>query len=302
MKVLKRQEKVMTAEEAAGFIKDGDTVAIGGFNLQNKPMVMVRALVRKKPKNLWVVGAGPSSIDVDMLIGAGCAKTMTCVSVSCETYAPIGPCFRRAVMEGKLDVREVSQGMVIAMFRASIQGLPFMLTVDGVGADYVKVNPDLQNFEDPVTKRKLIRVKPIAPNVTIINCIMADPYGNGRHGGLIVFDRLATRAADKVIMVVEKVVTPDVITNDPARTTINCDNVVAVVEAPYGCHPCASHASYPVEEEGVVEYVAAARNPETFKSYLDKYVYGAPSHEDYLNLIGIKRLLALKKYRPEEVA
>ena len=45
-------EKVMTLEEAAGLVEDGDTVGIGGSTLSRTPMAMIWALVRAGRKNL----------------------------------------------------------------------------------------------------------------------------------------------------------------------------------------------------------------------------------------------------------
>ena len=38
-------------------------------------------------------------------------------------------------------------------------------------------------------------------------------------------------------------------------------------------------------------YARMSRTPEGFAEYLDKYVYGAKTHLEYLNLIGIEDLL-----------
>jgi hypothetical protein len=42
-------------------------------------------------------------------------------------------------------------------------------------------------------------------------------------------------------------------------------------------------------------YSQIARDPIEFRKYLDRYVYGVKSHMDYLKLIGVERLLRLRR-------
>jgi glutaconate CoA-transferase, subunit B len=41
------------------------------------------------------------------------------------------------------------------------------------------------------------------------------------------------------------------------------------------------------------EYLNAAKNEETYRTHLDHYIFNVSSHEEYLEKIGIKRLLGL---------
>ena len=46
------KEKVMSLEEAAALINDGDHVAIGGCTMSRTPMAMIWSLIRAGKKNL----------------------------------------------------------------------------------------------------------------------------------------------------------------------------------------------------------------------------------------------------------
>ena len=46
----KRKEVVKSIEEATALIKDGQTVAIGGFGADNHPMAIVREMIRTGKK------------------------------------------------------------------------------------------------------------------------------------------------------------------------------------------------------------------------------------------------------------
>ncbi|TDA69717.1 MAG: CoA transferase subunit A [Clostridia bacterium] len=290
-----RQSKVRSLAEAVSLINNGDTVVVCGFNLQNKPMALVREIIRQKKKNLWLVTAGPSSIDADQLIGGGCVRKVASVSISAERFGPIGPCFRRAVQQQSIEIWECEQGIMTAALRGAIQGVPFVPTVAGLGGDFVKVNPDLKVIQDPFEGRPVVAVKTIKPDVALIHTLIADEFGNARLEGGMFFDELAVRAAKKVIVSTENVVPTAVIQHEPRLTRVFSHMTAAVVEVPYGSHPTACHGAYTFDEEACGEYIKAARSgPDGFQEYADKYISGAPTQMEYLNLFGVERLLNIR--------
>ena len=73
-----RKQVLMADEEAAALIRDGDVVIVGGFGTVNHPMSIIRALVRRKVRNLTVIGAadrrsGNRSVDRRRLRAQGCS-------------------------------------------------------------------------------------------------------------------------------------------------------------------------------------------------------------------------------------
>ena len=64
--------------------------------------------------------------------------------------------------------------------------------------------------------------------------------------------------------------------------------MTAVCEAPMGAHPTACYPFYAYDRPHTALYYDAARKGEdAFKSeYLDVFVYGAPSHEEYFSRVG----------------
>ena len=72
----KRKEVVKSIEEAVAQIKDGQTVAIGGFGADNHPMAIVREMIRTGKKNLTIVASATAGLEIDLLIGAGCVKKL----------------------------------------------------------------------------------------------------------------------------------------------------------------------------------------------------------------------------------
>jgi glutaconate CoA-transferase subunit A len=66
------QNKVGKLTDIGQFIKDGDSVAVGGAWLSSHPMALVRQIIRSGIKNLHVMTI-LGSVDIDMLVGAGWA-------------------------------------------------------------------------------------------------------------------------------------------------------------------------------------------------------------------------------------
>ncbi len=63
----------MTLQEAADFVQDGMTIALGGMTVYRRPVAFVKALLRRDPRprdlTLLCFTAGYES---DLLVGAGC--------------------------------------------------------------------------------------------------------------------------------------------------------------------------------------------------------------------------------------
>jgi len=291
-----RKQKVITMNEAISYIGDGCFLAIGGFMIHNHPMAIIRELVKRRIKDLKVLPTPPGgSVDVDLLIGSGCATSIIASYIGGEWLEPVMPNYRRKVERSELEILEYDEHTIICGLRASIQKLPCEVTRSGIGTDLLKVNPFLKVFNNPITGEPLVAVPPIEPDVAILHAQRSDPYGNIQHAGSAFMDILLASASKKVIVSVEEVVSLDYIKKDPFKTTIPCHLVTAIVELPYGAHPCSSHGCYTFDEDHIRKYVQCARHPDHFQEYLNQYIYGIENLYEYLEIIGgIKRLSDLK--------
>ena len=99
-----RKQVLMADEEAAALIRDGDVVIVGGFGTVNHPMSIIRALVRRKVRNLTVIGAATAGLEIDLLIGAGCVRKVVAPYIGAELHAPIGHCYRRAAENDEIEI------------------------------------------------------------------------------------------------------------------------------------------------------------------------------------------------------
>ena len=288
-----RTSHVIDEVEAASRIEDGMTVAIGSPT----PMALVHQIIRRGLKDLTVVDVG---LSLDMLIAAGCVRKVVSYYAGGGFGVPVAPAFRRAAERGEIEVWECEEGILTAGLQAAAQGLPFLPWRGGVGTSLPEVNPDLKVFTDPIRGETLLAVPPIKPDVTLLHAAVSDAYGNVQHvGGPGWIDLFMQRAADQTIVQVEKVVANEDIRKDPWATTIA--GADAIVRVPYGAHPFYSRGYYVQDNAHLKDYLdastaAAKGDPAALAAYFARYCREPATHADYLEQIGIRRLLELHEY------
>jgi glutaconate CoA-transferase subunit A len=300
MSGLRRTRVLIDEDDALDQVKDGMTIALGGFNTAAHPMVIVRGLIRRRIRRLRVIGSTIAGLELDMLIAAGVAEEVVTSSVTGEALAAIGPAFRVAAEAGAVRVWEADEGILYAGLRAAGQGLPFLPWRAGVGTSLPELNPDLRPFEDPISGQHLLAVPPLKPDIAFIHVSKADVHGLGQHEGSGFGDRLLHRAADRTIITTEKLVPNEFIRARPQDTSIPYAD--AVVSAPWGAHPFSSPGHYLVDESHLNEYIDAVEQKfegdrTALDGYFDRFVFGAPTHADYLEAVGIRRLLELEEWQ-----
>jgi glutaconate CoA-transferase subunit A len=123
-----------------------------------------------------------------------------------------------------------------------------------------------------------------------------DMYGNAQIDGTMIEDFELARAARRLILTTEEIVSEDVIRSHPWRTVIPFFLVDAVVEVPYGSHPCQMPYLYFFDEEQIGEWLRMSSSEEGTKEYFDKYVYGTQDFFEYLERVGgLRKLEYLKR-------
>lgn len=285
-----RSERLRDEQAALALLADGMTIAIG----EPAPMAMVRHIIRRGLRGLTVIASG---LHLDMLIAAGCVTKVISYYAGGGFGVPVAPAFRRAVERGEVAVWECEEGILTSGLEAAAKGLPFLPWRGGVGTSLPVVNPDLKLMRDPLRGETLIAVPAIKPDVTLLHAASADVYGNVQHcGGPGWLDLFLARAADCTIVQVEKIIPNEEVRADPWATTIGRADVV--VRMPYGAHPYYSRGYYLQDSALLKEYVAVAEPDEraALDGFLDRYCRVPATHADYLELIGLKRLLALHEY------
>ena len=263
----------------------------------NHPMTILRGLIRRKVKNLTVIGAATAGLEIDLMIGAGCVRKVIAPYIGAELHAPIGHCYRRAAENDEIEVYETTEYLLYSQLDAAARGLGFLPWRGGVGTSIPVLNPDYVPFNDPINGEPYLAVPALHADWAILHVGQADAYGNGQHGGARFGDRLLSRAAERVMLTAERIVPNSEIRKNPWATSVAYADVV--VEAPYGAHPFASHGFYVEDEEGLQDYVAASvayrkREMDKWNAYLEQWVTAVPNHNAYLSKLNAERLSKLE--------
>jgi glutaconate CoA-transferase subunit A len=283
--------KIVSASEALAGLQDGMQIATGGWLFTGQPMALVREVIRRGTKSLRLVPA-PGSVAPDMLIGAGTVTDVSCVFISFEQFG-LAPNFRRAAEAGSIKVREMDGPGIAGGLRAGACDLPYMLVPD-LGTDLPRVNPETYRPVPHIPgERRMLSVPSIQPDFVLLHGQQGDELGNVQFHGGCFFDPLLAQAGKKVVVSVDKIVDTATIRENGRLTKLPASFVHAIVEAPYGAHPCSSAALYNLDEKHVREYVKASGTADGFNAYLERYVRGCTSERDYLDILGKEQLGSL---------
>jgi glutaconate CoA-transferase, subunit A len=286
-------DKRLSLDAAVAQLKDGMTIGIGGWATRRKPMELVRAIARSNLKDLTVVAYGGP--DVGILAASGKLKKLVFAFVSMDQI-PIEPHFKNARQAGTLDVFELDEGMFHWGLRAAAMKLPFLPTRVGIGTDLLK-HYDFKTVKSPYADgEEFIAMPAIKLDAALLHVHRSDQAGNTLTLSMDpFFDELMARAADKVIVTTEKLVsTPELEMAKNFRFNLFERAVVTgVVEAPGGAHPTSAAPDYNLDMEHLKAYTAGAENAEAWAAYKKQYIDVSPAA--YLEAVGgLDKLRAIK--------
>jgi glutaconate CoA-transferase, subunit A len=286
------RDKVVSLEEATSFVRDGDSVGIGGSTMSRTPMGMIWALIRAGRKRLTCSRSIVSS-DGDLLFASAACDHMVTSWFSQGILWGVSKVMRHHVESGKARYDEWSHMAMGMRFRAGAMGVPFMPIRSMLGSDVRKQRPEAIEMACPFTGEKLLLVPALNPDVALIHVQRCDPYGNAQIDGLQFMDIDLAMAATKVILTTERIVSNDQIRRAPDQTKIPFFAVDAVVELPFGCAPHECYGVYEPMLRHMEDYVALVNDDPVkgMQQYMERYVYGPKSWSEFLALIGIEELL-----------
>src|ERR1041384_6870647 len=238
------REKVVSLEEAVSFVRDGDSVGIGGSTMSRTPMGLIWAVIRAGRTKLSCSRCIVSS-DGDLLYGSGASEHIVTSWFSQGILWGVSKVMRHYTESGRARYDEWSHMAMGMRFRAGAMGVPFMPMRSMLGSDVLRQRPEAVEMSCPFTGEKLLLIPALNPDVALIHVQRCDAYGNAQIDGLPFVDIDLAMAANKVILSTEQVVSNDQIRRAPDRTRIPFFAVDAVVELPFGCAP---HECYGVYE------------------------------------------------------
>jgi acyl CoA:acetate/3-ketoacid CoA transferase alpha subunit len=299
-------DKRMSASEAVSrFVKNGSFLAMGGFGHIRVSMALIYEMIRQKKRNLTL--AGKTAVhDADVLIAAGCIREIEVAYSFGHELRGLSHASRRAVQEGRVKViSEISNAGYQWRFLAGMMGLPFIPTRNMLGTDTLKKS-SAKVIRDPFSKKPICLVPAAHPDVVMIHVPRCDRFGNCQVDGILIEDFELARCAKRLIVTTEKIVSNDVIRSTPDRTVIPFFLVDAVVEVPFGSHPCLMPYLYYFDEEHIAEWLELTKTDKGVKQYLNKYVFGAQNFSAYLEKVGgmakMEKLKRIENYQEPMVA
>jgi glutaconate CoA-transferase subunit A len=254
-------------------IPDGSSIAIGGVHSHNVPMALVRRLIQLGVKDLTLIGSISAGLPIDLLVGAGCVSRVFAPYVGFEMWG-LAPAFRMAVQSGKIYAPEVCEAFPVYSLRAASNGIPFHPFPEGIHefSDIHKQSDLYQRVKDPFTGTEVYAVKALAPDIALIHVQQASEDGNCVHFGSIVTDRLMATASRKVIITCDELVDKTEIQQNPSSTSIPGFFVTYVIPLNGAAHPTSSHGKYLYDTKEIKNYLAACKDGEEYKKYLDTRV------------------------------
>ena len=254
-------------------------------------MSVIYEIIRQRKRRLII--AGKTAVhDIDILIGGGCVDRVEVAYAFGHEMRGLSAAGRRAVESGQVKVvAEISNAGYQWRFLAGMMGLPFVPARTMLGTDTLKKS-SCKVVTDPWSGKPICLIPAAYPDVAIFHVPRCDMYGNCQMDGIVVEDFELARAARRVIVTTEKVVSNEDIRAAPWRTVIPFYVVDAVCEVPWGAHPSQMPYLYFFDEEHIGEWLEVSKTPEGTAAYFDKYVFGVPTFADYLRLVGGKKKLS----------
>src|SRR5215467_10631009 len=286
------REKVMSLEEAAKLVRDGDHVGIGGCTMSRTPMAMIWALIRARRKDL-TVSRSITSTEGDLLFASGASRHIVTSWFSQGIVWGVSRVMRLYTETNRARFEEWSHMAVGLRFRAGAMGVPFLPMRSMMGSDVIGQLPDTRQIECPFTGEQLVLVPALNPDFAVIHVQRCDAYGNAQIDGLPFMDLDLAMAANRVILTTERIVSNDQIRRAPDLTKIPFFTVDAVVELPFGCAPHECYGVYEPMLRHMQSYVGLVNQDPVagMRQYLERFVYGPKSWNEFLAMIGTDELL-----------
>jgi len=236
-------------------------------------MEVVRALIRRKARNLRLLGVPILGLSADLLIGAGCVAEVESSAVSLGE-AGLAPRFTEAAQKGEIKIRDATCPAIHTALQASEKGVPFMPLRGVLGSDLVPARQDWKVLQNPFAEGAdpILYVPAIAPDVALFHARWADEAGNVWIGRRRELASLA-HAAKRTFVTFEELRAGDMLEDELlAPGVVAGVYVEAAAPAKRGAWPLGVAQLYGIDDAHLARYAREARTREGFRRYLDEFV------------------------------
>ncbi len=175
-------------------MKDGQTIAVGGFGLCGIPEALIAAVKDLGTKNLTAISnnAGVDDFGLGILLATRQIKKMI------SSYVGENKEFERQYLAGELELEFTPQGTLAEKLRAGGCGIPAFYTKTGVGT-IVAEGKDVREFDG----EQYILERSLVADVSLVKAWKADKAGN-------LLYRLTARNFNPVVAMAGKITVVEV--------------------------------------------------------------------------------------------
>jgi 3-oxoacid CoA-transferase subunit A len=161
------------AAALADVVKDGQTIAVGGFGLCGIPEALITALRDSGVGNLTCVS---NNAGVDGF-GLGLLLTTRQIRKMISSYVGENKEFERQFLSGELELEFTPQGTLAERMRAGGAGIPAFFTRTGFGT-IVATGKPTQAFDGVWGGKEYVMERSIRADVSLVKAWKADQEGN----------------------------------------------------------------------------------------------------------------------------
>ena len=157
------------AEALTDIVKDGQTIAVGGFGLCGIPEELITALKDTGVKNLTCISnnAGVDGLGLGQLLATKQIKKMI------SSYVGENKEFERQYLNGELEVELTPQGTLAEKLRSGGAGIPAFYTQAGVGT-LIAEGKEVRIFNG----KEYILEETLVSDISLVKAYKADKAGN----------------------------------------------------------------------------------------------------------------------------
>lgn len=289
-----QRSKLTTVKEAVTtYIQDGLYFGSGGFGTNRISTAVLHEIVRQRKKDLGFAGH-TSTHDYEILMAGGCLKRVDAAYIVGLEARGLSSVARQAHQDGTVETCEWSNASLLWRLSAGAKGIPFFPMYVNAGTDTYTYSAS-KIVECPFTKKPVVLVPALNPDVCVVHVHKADEIGNCEIKGIYVGDVELATASAVTIVTCEELVSTDYFREDPNRTTIPWIAVDAVIPVTYGSYPGNMPGYYFSDEPHLKQWLAAEKDSDTLRTFLDYFIYSSVDFKEYVEKCGgKKRLLELE--------
>jgi len=262
-----------SADALAAKVPNGAKLAVG-VDAIGAASELVRALIRRGVRNLHLVCVPMSGLPADLLIGAGCVKTLETSAIS---FGELGTPhrFQAALKSGAIHMMDATCPAIYAAIEAGRKNIPFIPLRGLIGSDLLAHRPDWKMIDNPFQAGDPIVLLPaIRPDFALIHAPYSDRSGNvflGRRHDLV---EMAQASLHGALVTVEEVRDVDLLASEEtAAGTLPAIYVEAATIALRGAWPLGLAEHYAIDEAHFRRYGELARTADGFARYLEEFVH-----------------------------